>query len=77
MEDFTQVSLVIDTNSECPKGSVYLEITGIGRVISIWDEVFVKIRVYFDGLATRKEVFSEYNHRVEAHIDVVIEVLDI
>ena len=46
-------------------------------VIAIWDELLFKLRVYFYGLVTRKEVFSEYIHRIEAHIDVVIEVLDI
>ena len=43
----------------------------------IWDEVFFKLRVYFDGLVTRKEVFLESIHCVEAHLDVVIEVLEI
>ena len=46
-------------------------------VITIWDEVFCKLRVYFDGLVTRKEVFSESMHRIETHIDAVVEVLDI
>ena len=59
------------------KGSVYLYIPGIGRVIAIWDEVFFKLRVYFDGLVIRKEVFSESSHRIETHIDVVKEVLEI
>ena len=59
------------------KGSVYLDIPGIGRVIAIWDEVFVKTRVSFDGLVTRKDVFSESSHHIEAHIGVVIEVLEI
>ena len=43
----------------------------------IWDEVFVKLRVSFDGLVIRKEIFSYSSHRIEAHIDVVIEVLEI
>ena len=47
MEDLTQVSLVIATNSDFPKGSVYLDIPGIGRVINILDEVFRKLRVNF------------------------------
>ena len=59
------------------KGSVYLDIPGIGRVIAIWDEVSVKIRFSFDGLVTRKEVLSESSNRIEAHIDVAIEVLNI
>ena len=43
----------------------------------IWDEVLFKIRVSFDGIVTRKEVFSESIHRIETHVDVVKEVLDI
>ena len=43
----------------------------------IWDEVFCKLRVYFDGLVTMKEVFSESSHRIETHLDVVVEVLEI
>ena len=56
-------------------GSVYLDIPGIGRVIALWDEVFFKLRVSFDGLSTSKEVFSDSSHRIEAHLDVVLEVL--
>ena len=59
------------------QGSVYLDIPGIGTVIAIWDEVLFKLRVYFDGLVTNKEVFSESIHHIEAHIDVVIEVIEI
>ena len=57
-------------------GSVYLDIPGIRRVIAIWDEVFFKLRVSFGVLVTMKEVFLEYIHHIEAHLDVVIEVLD-
>ena len=59
------------------KGSVYLDITGIGRVTEICDEVFFKIRVSFDGLVTRKEVLSESSKRIAAYLDVVIEFLEI
>ena len=59
------------------KGSVYLDIPGIGRVITIWDEVFFKIRVSSDGLVTRREVFSESSHCIESHLAVFIEVLEI
>ena len=31
----------------------------------------------FYGLVTRKEVFSESSHRIEAHLDVFVEVLEI
>ena len=54
-----------------------MDIPGIGRVITIWDEVFCKIRVSFDVLVTRKEVFSESSHHIDTHIDVVVEVLEI
>ena len=59
------------------KGSVYLDIPRIGRVIAIWDKVFLKLRVYFYGLVIRKEVFYEYSHSIETHLDVVKEVLEI
>ena len=54
-----------------------MDIQGIGRVIAIWDEVFFKLRVYFDGMVIKKDFFSESTHHIETHIDVVIEVLDI
>ena len=75
MEYFTQVSLFIATNIDFPRGGVYLDIPGIVRVIPIWDEVFWKLRVYFDGLGTRKEVLLESSHRIDKYIDVVVEVL--
>ena len=31
----------------------------------------------FDGLVTRKEIFSESSHRIDTHLDVVKEVLEI
>ena len=46
-------------------------------MIAIWDKVFFKLRVSFDGLVTRKEVFFEYSHRIETHIYVVKEALEI
>ena len=46
-------------------------------MIAIWDEVLLKIRVSFDGLITKNEVLSESIYRIEAHLDVVIEVIDI
>ena len=58
------------------KGSVYLDIPGIGRVIAIWYEVFFKLRVYFDGLVNRTEVLLDSSHRIEEHLAVFIEVLD-
>ena len=59
------------------KGSVYLDIPGIGRVIAIWDEVFFKLIVSFDVLVTRKEVLSESSHCIESYLDVIVEDLDI
>ena len=56
---------------------MYLKIPVIGRVIAIWDEVFFKLRVSFDGLVTRKEVLSQSSHLIETHLDEVIEVLEI
>ena len=54
-----------------------MDIPGIGRVIPFWDEVFFKLRVSFDGLVIRKEVFYESSHLIETYIDVVKEVLEI
>ena len=59
------------------KGSVYLNIPIIGRVITIWDELFCKLRVSFDGLVTSKKVFLESSHHIEPHIDVVIEFINV
>ena len=57
------------------KGSLYLDIPGIGRVIAIWDEVFFKLRVSFDGLVIRNKVSYESSNLVERHLGVVKEVL--
>ena len=46
-------------------------------MIAIWEKVFFKLRVSFDGLVIRKEVFSESSQRIETHLDVVKEVLEI
>ena len=59
------------------KGSVYLDIPGVGSVIGVWDKLFFKLRVSFDGLVIRKEVLYESSHRIERHLDVVKEVLEI
>ena len=52
-------------------------ITIIRKLVTISDEVFFKIRVYFDGLVIRKSVFSESIHCIETHIDVVVEALEV
>ena len=59
------------------KGSVYMDIPELERVIAIWGKVFFKLRLSFDGLVIRKEVLSESSHRIERHLDVVKEMLDI
>ena len=46
------------------KGSVFMEIPGIGRVIAIWYEVLFKLIVSFDGPVISKEVLSESSHRI-------------
>ena len=43
----------------------------------IWDEVFFKIGVSFDGQVSRKKVFSELSQRIDTHLDVVVEVLEV
>ena len=56
---------------------VYLKILRIGRVITIWDEVLFTLRVSFDGMVSSKKVLSEFSHRIETHLDVVVEVLEV
>ena len=59
------------------KGSVYLNIPIIGRVITIWDKVFCKLIVYFDGMVRKEKVLLESSHRIDTHIDVVIQFLEV
>ena len=59
------------------KGILYLNIPIIGRVITIWGEVLCKIRVYFDGMVTRKKVLLYSIHCIETHLDVIVEVLEV
>ena len=40
------------------------------RVITIWDEIFLKLVVSFDGLVRREKVFSESSHDIGIHIYV-------
>ena len=42
----------------------------------IWDGVFFKIRLSFDGLVRRKKVLSESSYCIDTHIDVVVGVLE-
>ena len=50
-----------------------MSITRIGMLITIWDKVLFKLRVSFDGLVRRKKVSLESSHRIETHLDVVVE----
>ena len=59
------------------KVGVYLDIPIVGGVIAIWDKEFFKLRLSVYGLVIRKKVYSESSHRIERHLDVVIEVLEI
>ena len=54
-----------------------LYISRIGRVITIWDKLFLKIGVYFGGLVRRKKVLLESSHHIDTHIDVIVEVLEV
>ena len=58
-------------------GVVYLATPFEGEVIGIWDNVFFEIIFLLDGQEIRKEVFSEFSYRIERHLDVVIEILEI
>ena len=44
-------------------------------MITIWYELFYKLRVSIDGLVTRNKVFLDSSHHIETHLDVVLEVL--
>ena len=43
----------------------------------MWDEVFSKLRVSFDGLVISKKVFLESSNSIETYIDLVVEVLEV
>ena len=51
--------------------------TRIIRVISICYKVSFKIRESFDELLSMKKVLSESCRRIETHIDVVVEFLEV
>ena len=40
-------------------------------------EVFFKLRVFLNILLIRKKVFSYSSHRIETHLNVVVEVLEV
>ena len=54
------------------KVSVYMNTPIIGKVITIWDKVFFKLRVPFDGLVTSKKLLLESSHRIETPLDVIV-----
>ena len=54
-----------------------MNIPKIGTVITILDELFCKIRLSFDGMVTRNKVLLDYSHRIETHLDVFVEVLEV
>ena len=56
---------------------MYLNIPIIGRVITIWDELFCKLRLSIDGLVTRKKVLLDSSNLIETHLDVVAEFLKV
>ena len=60
-----------------PKEILGVCIPIIGRVIKIWSEVFLKLRVPFGILVRKEKVFSESVHRIKIHLDVVVEVLEV
>ena len=59
------------------KVSVGIFIPRIGNAIVIWDKVYFKLRVYFDGMLSSKKVFLDSSNRIETHLYVVIEVLEV
>ena len=54
-----------------------MEIPGVGDVIAIWYKALFKLRFIFDGQVISKKVYLESSHRIERHLDVIIEVLEI
>ena len=66
--------------SQCHQQLVSKVIVGlcipiIVRVITIWNEVFLKLRVSFDVLVSIKKVLSDSIPCIEKNIDVVVQVL--
>ena len=49
----------------------------MGRLITIWDEIFCKLIVSVDRRVTRKNFLSDSSHRIETHLDVVVEVIKV
>ena len=45
--------------------------------MTIWDEVLLKFGVYFGRLVSMKKVLSESSHRIDTHLDVVVECFEV
>ena len=45
-------------------------------MITIWDELFFKLRVSFDVLVIKKNFLSDSSHSIYTHLDVVVEVIE-
>ena len=43
----------------------------------IWHKLFVKIGVSFDVLVISKEVFLESIRRIDTHLDIVVENIEV
>ena len=59
------------------KGSVYLNIPRIVRVITIWAEILFKIIMSFDELVSRKKVLLESIQLIERQFGVFVEVFEV
>ena len=54
---------------------LYIQI--IGMMIITWNEIFLKLGIYFDGLVIRKELLLQSSHRIEIHIDLFVEIIEV
>ena len=43
----------------------------------IWEKSFCKLRVSFDRLVITKEVFLKSSHSIEAHLEVLVKIIEI
>ena len=43
----------------------------------IWNKVLFKLVLSFDGLVSRKDIFSYYIHRIEKDIGVVVDITEV
>ena len=59
------------------QGKCRSENSKIRRVITIWDKLFSKLRVSFDGLVIKKKVFLYSSHNIDTHIYLVVEVIEV